>query len=451
MRSAIRILVGIVVVGTVLVTGPSPSAQVSEGQAVSVELVPLEDTRFMLNDRTYEGTIRVMAERDGLVLTELVTLDQYLAGIREVPFTWPEATLAAQVVAARTYLAYTLLGGRRGNAAAYGYDICATSACQVYAGTGLSRLSGGDRWVSAVERTAGEILLATGRPAQTVYSASAGPRTRSNQDIWGGEALSYLQAVDSPEEGVSPYDQWRVEVTAELFVAILSEDGHEVSGDLDSILVRDPGEGSGRVTLWVDTDGGAVSLPATHLKGAFNRHGPDLAPGVLPARSENGGTLPQALPSYTFDIVFDEGVDVPLPEALVARLPRSDLPPRGRVIVEGSGWGHGVGLSQWGALALGRTGATYEEILAHYYGGLVPTDGGDYVPDDLVVGLGWSLFGVEVEATGLFELRINGVSVATLRPGLWTLRRSFDTVAIVAPLELEDAFMQAVDDRLWPR
>ncbi|RPI26022.1 MAG: SpoIID/LytB domain-containing protein, partial [Actinobacteria bacterium] len=281
---------------------PAAAQAAADSHIVSVELVPAPGTSFAVDGRTYEGVLRVGAGDDGLVLTEEVTLDQYLKGIGEVPFSWPMAALSAQVVAARTYLAHTLLSGRAGDGASYGFDICASSACQVYAGSGLAAEEGGARWVEAVERTAGQILLYQGRPAQTVYSSSTGSRTRSNQDVWGGAALPYLQAVDSPEDGVSPFASWVIDIPSHLFVSILQREGYRVSGQLQSILVRDPGEGAGPTTIWVDTEGGTDVVAETDLKGAFNRQGPQLAPGLLPVRIGDGRRLPQALPSYTYEI-----------------------------------------------------------------------------------------------------------------------------------------------------
>ena len=154
----------------------------------------------------------VVASASGLALTETTSVDNYLAGIKEVPFGWPREALAAQVVAARTYLANTLRNGRSERGRRYGYDICASSACQVYVGTGHLGDEAGDRWVEAVTRTAREIITLDGAPILAVYSSSAGSRTMAVQDVWGGAALPYLQPVDSPEEGVSPYASWHVEL-----------------------------------------------------------------------------------------------------------------------------------------------------------------------------------------------------------------------------------------------
>ena len=445
-----RLLLGLVVLFVLVGAAPAGATVSVDSGVVDVDLVAQPGTRLVVDDRSFGGHLRFRAVDDGFVVTELVTLDDYLSGIREVPFSWPREALATQVVAARTYLAWTLLGGRSGNAARYEYDICATSACQVYAGVGSSDSEGGDRWLQAVRDTEGEILMYSGRPAQAVYSASAGSRTLANQDVWGGSALPYLQPVDSPEAGVSPFYDWEVELPGQAFVQVLARAGNEVGGELLSVELNRPPEGQGKARLRVVTTDGLISIPATDLKGIMNRHGADLYPGLLPAWTEAGRRLPQALPSYAFDVAYDADGAGEIPVTLAELLAPFEIPDTGVVLLDGEGWGHGVGMSQWGAKAMADAGSDYVEILGHYYGGLEPVDGGPYVPEDLVVGLDFGHGQAVVEATGDFELRLNGVVAGMMPAGTWILRSFPNGVQIAGP----DKAQAVVDDlvgRPWPQ
>ena len=89
----------------------------------SVTLIPADGTEFEVNGRTYAGALTIAGFPGGLALTEATTVDRYLTGIKEVPFGWPQDALAAQVVAARTYLANTLRNGRSARGEEYGFDI----------------------------------------------------------------------------------------------------------------------------------------------------------------------------------------------------------------------------------------------------------------------------------------------------------------------------------------
>ena len=111
-------------------------------EAGSVTLVPAPGTELVIGDQRYGGALQVTAHPDGLAVVEVVTLDDYLAGIAEVPFSWPAETLQAQAIAARTYLAWTLAQGRSELAAAYGFDIRATDQCHWGGGSDLPSATG---------------------------------------------------------------------------------------------------------------------------------------------------------------------------------------------------------------------------------------------------------------------------------------------------------------------
>lgn len=410
-----RLIAIVVALGlVVLVAAPVLAAD----DADSVTLQPADGTQFEVNGRSYAGALTVAASGSGLSLNEATSVDNYLAGIKEVPFGWPDEALAAQVVAARTYLANTLSNGRSERGREHGFDICASSACQVYAGTSYLDDQHGDRWLAAVQRTAREILTLDGGPILAVYFSSAGSRTMAVQDVWGGTALPYLQPVDSPEQGVSPFASWHVEIPSGAFVEILAADGHLVGGGLLGLDHRVPPEGEGQATLLVNTSRGSATVLGTEVKGAMNRHGADLYPGLLPATRSDGKRLPQALPSYNYRVSYTPKHDIP--EFLLAYLPLSDAAHIGTVVFVGEGWGHNLGMSQYGALAMALEGANYEEILSHYYGGLTPEDAGAHLPDEVVIGLGWDLGSVTFTASGPFAVVGDTDAAGPRSGGTWS-------------------------------
>ena len=217
-----RVLAALICV--LLVAGRPASAQEESEEAVglyeTVLLEPTDDSVLTWGERRYSGRLEVRSASDGLVIVEHVGPEDYLLGIQEVPFSWHEEALKAQVVAARTYLAWTLSRGRVGSGATYGFDICATPACQVYGGLDQVEGAGGDRWRGAVAATAGEVLLHEGSPAQALYSSTTGGRTRDVRDVFGGTGLPYLTAVDSPNEP-SPFADWSYEISQQRLAAVL--------------------------------------------------------------------------------------------------------------------------------------------------------------------------------------------------------------------------------------
>jgi stage II sporulation protein D len=425
---------------------PAAPALAQATEIERIDLVPLDGAELTFDGRTYGGTLSIAWQRNGLSVVEAVSLDGYLAGIREVPLSWPEETLKAQAVAARTYLAWTLTRGRSSDGQRYDFDICATTQCQVYAGTGVVQGPDGGRWLDAIAATSREILVYEGSPAQTLYSSSAGSRTRANQDIWGGDPKPYLQPVDSPEASVTPYERWEITVDVEAMRRIFARAGVAIGSDVRAVFVERPPEGAGTSQLVIESDTGRTAISATSVRHRFNQYGPLLYPGLLPATRPSGTRWPQAFLSYTFDVEFDPGIAA----RRTPLLPTEDLPSSGTVTFTGEGWGHGIGMSQWGAKAFGDEGASYGEILGHYYGGLGPVDGAAAVPDAVRVGLGWGRGEVAVASNGEFELRANGIPVGRFGAGSWRFRTAQSGVVLLGPPDAVPTTL-FLSSRPWPR
>jgi stage II sporulation protein D len=436
------------VIGAVLATlsaTPVRAASTDDARIVTIELVGDGTTRFEVDGRRYAGPMVITRHADGLGLTERATIEQYLEGIAEMPFSWAGEALAAQAIAARTYLTRTLSGGRRGDAAVHEYDICATNRCQVYRGVQLVEGESGDRWRRAVTLTEDELVLYGGRPIEAVFTSMVGSRSRANQDVWPSDPVPYLQPVDSPEVGVAPYAEWGFEISAAQLVEILRADGLEVGGDLIDLIVDDPPEGQGRTEITVVSEMGTDSILAPAMKGSFGRHADELYPGSLPARLTDGSRLPEPIMSYTYDMAR---IEVP-PRAIDALLPSEDRVGRDLVRFSGEGWGHGVGMSQWGAQIMALDGATHRDILQHYYTGATVARVPSLVPDEVVVGLSWGRSEVEVSITGTATLLVNGVPFGAVSSGAWIVRGTRDGM-VLFPAGDQPAISPIVE-RPWPR
>jgi stage II sporulation protein D len=287
----------------------------------------------------YPGTLWVRAADDGtLTATVTLTFRRYLEGIAEVPPTWPMAALEAQVIAARSYvLSRTAWEGAQGES--LDTPICGTADCQVYGGIPEPRPPGIRRWYAAVSRTRGQVLLFGGRPADTVYFSTSNGRTYGNDEVFGSSPLPYLRPVVERTDAASPLSRWRVEMPFRDLGTVLGGAGLWPSG---TRITRAVPIGSG---VRVSGGGESRTLDAGTLRDALN----SWAPCLLPARYPSGG-LPTTIPSGWFGLSGG----------------------RRALIVEGRGWGHGVGMVQWGAYGKAVRGWSTRRILAFYYGGLSP-------------------------------------------------------------------------------
>jgi len=353
-RRPSRALLGCVTVALAcaLAAGPARAGQDVPASAITpLRLVPTgaEPLRVRgLHD--YLGEIELKSAADGLVVVNSLPLERYLLGLNEVPTDWPMAALRAQSVAARTYALWTLQRPRGGVAATYGFDICASELCQVFAGADVIGSSGGERWEDAVQSTAGEVLLYGGRPILARYHSTSGGRTLDNTDAFPDEAPQpYLRSVASPTEGASPLYRWKVVFGLEDLQRMLEAAGWW--GDANGRLLGASTIASAEGLHYPDVvfDGRRdVQRSAEELRAALRT----LAPRMFPARYPSdapvgGGRLPETLPSNRFTV---DTID-------------------GSVAILGRGWGHGVGMSQWGARGLAAQGMGYRDILRHYYPG----------------------------------------------------------------------------------
>ena len=277
-------------------------------------------------------TLRVL---DGDTVTEM-SFSDYLQGVlrAEMPASFQEDALRAQAVAARTYTYYKMSsGGNHGDTA----DICTDhSCCQAF----LGKEKAADNWgknaeryeakiENAVSATDGQVMLYGGAPILAVFHSSSAGETWNSGEVWAQD-LPYLQSVSSPEgEGVPNYYS-TVELTEaefrEKFLAARPE--ADLSGPASG-WIRDPvmdGVHVESVTI------GGVSVSGPSVRSIFG-----LRSASFTAEAGDG--------KITFYV---------------------------------TGYGHGVGLSQYGANAMAESGSTWREILAHYYTGVTigPWTGG---------------------------------------------------------------------------
>jgi stage II sporulation protein D len=339
-------------------TAVTPSADFNGFSGARVTIKPPRDGSFLVNGlypktrshckrahrgtlhARYPGALSVRSADDG-TLSVVVTLpfERYLEGIAEVPPSWPAAALEAQAVAARSYaLAHIGWTGQQGETVPK--PICATSSCQVYGGLPVPPTRDFRRWVAAVQRTQGKVLLYGERPADTVYFSTSNGHTYGNDTVFGSDPLPYLRPVVEHDDGASPTAHWRVSLPFPDLAAFLRADGSWPEGVRISSVRR---EGA---TVRVAGPGTARSIDA----GAFRDTVNAWALCLMPARYPTGG-LPTTMPSDWYDVTSG---------------------PLGATVT-GRGWGHGAGMVQWGAYGKATRGWSAHRILAYYYGGLQPT------------------------------------------------------------------------------
>jgi len=262
-----------------------------------------------VSGRRYRGAIRLSAVGDEVEVVNVLDIEAYLRGVvpSEMAASWPLEALKAQAVAARSYTLVSLNPGGR-------YDLCATVDCQVYRGVEAEH----PRTDEAIAATAGVVVTYLGETAKTYYHSDSGGAVASSQEVWGS-SIPYLVALqDVPS--TTPHRAWTARLDASVVTRSLAAAGVGV-GTVSGLRVLKLSE-SGRVSeLEVTGSGGSRVLRGSQLT--------TLARGW-------------GLKSMRFSV-------------------------QGGLAIKGDGWGHGVGMSQYGARALAQSGYDYGRILGYYY------------------------------------------------------------------------------------
>ena len=330
------------------------------------------------------------ARMSGLLITvvNMVAVEDYVKGILpyEMNNAWPLEALKAQACCARTY-AFSTINRHSSN----GFDLCVTEHCQVYRGRG----SANERTDQAVEETAGMYITYNGELCQTYYASSNGGASESVENVWN-TPLPYLRGVVDPYEAeacgnMSSY-RWTITYTQDQITERLRSRGYSCS-TIVSIVV----------TQFTPT-GNVLTVTMTDSKGkklTFSKRGELItALGVPTQRFNIGGASPgdsviyvndpaqQVSSSSLYYAIDANGELVALPDEIYAidasgsvtlvegeRIAPSGGSTTGLVngvfTIRGTGRGHLVGMSQYGAYSMAKYhDMDFVEIIKFYFTGV---------------------------------------------------------------------------------
>ena len=314
--------------------------------ASGVIVRPVTDGYVTIGSRRYRGEAWIIRGTAGVTVINRVTIEDYLMSVvaLELGFRAPSdrEAVKAQAVAARTYVARY-----RGRREALGFDVYATDADQVYTGIDSEFPEVAD----AVRATTGEILTYGGRPIQALFHSTCGWSTESIEQVWLNSApVPYLQAVsdrsgDGPDDyycRISPRFRWREEWTGDALASMLARTlpaavGTPIPdlGRLTDVRVGRTSPTGRAVELVVSSTTGTWSVPSYRIREVL--------------RTSAGSQLLSTL----FQLYVERQGD-----GAVSKL-----------VAAGAGYGHGVGMCQFGAVGRARAGQDYRTILATYYQG----------------------------------------------------------------------------------
>jgi len=285
-----------------------------------LKVAPDEHTVLKFNGTPYRGWLAVTpGTSSGFNIINLLPLEQYLYGVvpREIPCNEDIlAAVEAQAICARSY-AISRFGGHRRQ----GFDIYGDTRDQAYGGMAVE-----NRWgTEAVNRTRGLVAFSQDKLLDARYHSTCGGRTANSEDVWSA-AIPYLRSVrDAPWLGKpycasSPHFNWTKKVPKSQFYSVLARSIPSDAKIKSWTLEQNP-RSKRVVKMIIKSNKGTHEIKGSVLRSVFGL-------------------------KSTWFTIKERGEEM---------------------VFEGHGWGHGVGMCQYGAMEMARRGKTAKRIIRHYY------------------------------------------------------------------------------------
>ena len=302
-----------------------------EGIQIGHQIYPVRQLRIESNKtlkvfvrnhwQDYRGSIDILLSKvqdNHLSVINRLDLEEYVRGVlyHEVSHKWPMQAIMAQAVAVRTYALYQVQQNRKKS-----FDVTNDIYSQVYGGKTAERY----RTNIAAKRTLGEVLFFGGEVLPAYYHSNSGGRTEDVAELWKQDLLPLKGVVDPYSKGAPNY-KWKKSFRSKDIQDKLNEYGYNLGLIKEiRVLERNP---SGRIRKIkiMTRDGKETILPGKDFREM-------IGPNIIKSNFYD-----IEMKGYYFDVL-------------------------------GYGWGHGVGMCQWGAYNMSRQRFNYKEILRYYYPG----------------------------------------------------------------------------------
>ncbi|HOF32711.1 MAG TPA: SpoIID/LytB domain-containing protein [Spirochaetota bacterium] len=293
------------------------SIEIKPTEVKSEMLLESSDGIIGVNGVKYRGSLIIRKIANRIEVCNRISLEDYLKGVVscEMSGNWHIEALKAQAVAARTYAVYFL--NKKSN---INYDLDCTTSFQVYKGYSSESKSGN----TAVDKTSGLIMTYDGEPVLSFFHSTCGGWTSDNGNVWSGKNLPYLKRIKCEYCSDSPKYEWKEKISVSEIKSLLEKNGKQ-TGKIKSINLKRSSERV--ITVIIRHSSGEIVLSGNEFRRII---GAERLRSLYFTTSISGK-----------NIVFD-----------------------------GKGWGHGVGMCQYGAKKLAEKGKDYSFILKYYYSGI---------------------------------------------------------------------------------
>lgn len=374
---------GIEIIGKGVYTGP-------------INIIPAGNTKIIViingQKYRYRGNIEVVFDKNNkkLNVINIIGIEEYLYGVlkKEISPQWPAEALKAQAIAARTYAISNM-----NKYIDKGYNICASTNSQEYGG-----INHEDPLTNkAVDETKGQIIIYKGNPINAVYHSDSGGYTEDSENVWGSY-LPYLRSVKSDfEELVSPpYHTWTYSISQEDLIEKLKKQGYEIDTIVTVKLIDVSKTGRINELIFVSKTNKSTQIKVNDLRRLLGTNfirstlfeiktmGGEL---IVKEEKAEESTEENKQLKESVEEILEQKEDWTIQELIELMKKRREESEKGKeqmtvvksiktlnvpitFVFSGSGDGHGVGMSQWGAYGMALKGYNFQDILKYYYQGI---------------------------------------------------------------------------------
>ena len=340
---------------------------------IYISSVNYNDFTIKVEEDRYRDYLTFNRLGNAIDVINYVSLNHYLYGVvpMEMPSSFPLEALKAQAIAARNFVL-----ANKNKHLTSGYNLCDSTDCQVYGGYDRETVNTN----RAVDETEGIVIKYNGEIVNATYHSNSGGYTEDCENVWGG-SIPYLKAVNDEYSKDAPNTDWKMIFSSENIQGKLLKIGIDI-GEIESLIPMDKTEGGRVITLKVVGTKGEHVLEKDKIRQVFGYS--EIKSNLFNISTidaSNGsddvyvidGKLGRPIKVKTNDIHVINGDEKRILTSRgnhkrvitnngVEEVKSDVYTASKQFIIEGKGYGHGVGMSQWGARKMAELGLSYQDI-----------------------------------------------------------------------------------------
>lgn len=343
----------------------------------------IDETPIVVNGKRYRGDILFLFKNNGKIINR-ISIEEYLYGVvpREMGASFPKESLKAQAIASRSF---SLSNASKHNGD--GFNLCNTTHCQVYGGVDGEN----PKTNEVVDLTSGMVIKHNGKIAEGLYHSNNGGYMESSESAWGGYR-DYLISKEDPYSKDSPNSNWTIEYSNEEISTKLRAAGVNVGKLLDiNILEKSDGKRVKNIEIVGSNNREKITgarfrniLGDTLFKSTYF----DITKDNTDEQNEHAQEKIYIIDKNKTEKIINSKIFIANDSKIIEKTRINGLQIKGsksnrilneqketisvsdRFKINGHGYGHGVGMSQYGAKVMAEKGYNFKEILNHYYPGV---------------------------------------------------------------------------------